>query len=117
MRVTLFKRMLKSRILRSSVTLFLLAYALSQLQLDQLRESNLQYVVPLSSASLVVATVVALGTVRWLLVMRVLTLKISTHSALKWTMIGHFFNQAFPSTIGGDAVRGLLAGRESGDLP
>jgi len=109
--------MLRSRILRSSVTLFLLAYALSQFKLDQFREVNWQYLILLLSASLVVASVVALGAARWLLVVRVLTLKISPCSALQWTMIGHFFNQAFPSTMGGDAVRGFLAARESGDLP
>ena len=31
-------------------------------------------------------------------------------------MIGHFFNQIFPSSIGGDVVRGVLAGRGSGDI-
>ena len=115
--MTLFKRMLRSRILRLSVTLFFLAYALSQFKLNQLREVNWQYFILLVSASLVLATVVALGAVRWLRVARGLALQISFCSALQWTMIGHFFNQAFPSTIGGDAVRGFLAARESGDPP
>jgi uncharacterized protein (TIRG00374 family) len=117
MRVTLFKKMLKSRMLRLGVTFFLLAYALSRLELDQLREANWHYLILILSASFVPVTVVGLSTVRWLLVVRVIPLQISSWSALQWTMIGHFFNQAFPSIIGGDAVRGFLATRQTGDLP
>lgn len=31
-------------------------------------------------------------------------------------MIGHFFNQVFPSSIGGDVVRGYLAGRQTQNM-
>lgn len=49
---------------------------------------------------------VLIANIRWLLVLKQLGLTIFFSKALRYLWIGVFFNQALPSSIGGDAVRG-----------
>ena len=56
-------------------------------------------------ALLVVIIEVLVANIRWCLVLKQLNLNISFIKALRYLWIGVFFNQALPSSIGGDAVR------------
>jgi uncharacterized membrane protein YbhN (UPF0104 family) len=103
--------------LRWGVTLALLAYALSQLTADQIAEiAGWNSAALLLASSLVLLAVVGLNTVRWLLVARICRVQLPWRESFQWTMIGHFFNQIFPSSVGGDVVRGILAGRGINDM-
>jgi len=112
------RKFLTSGLVRWSITAALVIYAASYLKRDDIRELIHPYHALLLlwvAAALVV--LVALNAIRWLLVARALTLQIPWGQSLHWTMIGHFFNQVVPSSIGGDVMRGLLAGRWTGDMP
>ena len=50
-------------------------------------------------------SVALLHTARWLAVIDANGAQISFRKALQMVLIGHFFNQALPSSVGGDAVR------------
>jgi glycosyltransferase 2 family protein len=103
--------------LRWGVTLALLAYALSRLSADQIAEiASWHSAVLLLASSVVLLIVVGLNTVRWLLVARICRVQMPSWRSFQWTMIGHFFNQIFPSSVGGDVVRGILAGRGINDM-
>ena len=56
---------------------------------------------------------VFVATARWFIVLNWLKVKISYSSALRYLWIGVFFNQALPSSIGGDAVRGYFLCKQS----
>ncbi|MEP4378232.1 MAG: lysylphosphatidylglycerol synthase transmembrane domain-containing protein [Alphaproteobacteria bacterium] len=56
-------------------------------------------------AALFFAAIVALGTARWRLVLRSLNVELPATTALRLFLIGMFFNQTLPSSIGGDAMR------------
>jgi uncharacterized membrane protein YbhN (UPF0104 family) len=50
-------------------------------------------------------SIALLHTARWLAVINANGSRISFRNALQMVLIGHFFNQALPSSVGGDAVR------------
>jgi glycosyltransferase 2 family protein len=111
------RRFLRSRALRWGVTLVLLAYAISQLGADQIAQIAIwNSVALLLVSSVVLLIVVGLNTVRWLVVARICQIQMSWWRSFQWTMIGHFFNQIFLSSVGGDVVRGVLAGRGIDDM-
>lgn len=57
-------------------------------------------------ASVAIALAIALlHTARWVAVLKANTTPLSFKTALQVVLIGHFFNQALPSSVGGDAVR------------
>lgn len=58
----------------------------------------------------------ALVTVRWWLVARTTETILSLTAALRILVIGMFFNQTLPSSVGGDAVRVWLVTREGAPL-
>ena len=108
---------LRLRALRWGVTLALLAYAVSQLSADQIAAiAGWNSVALLLVSSVVLSIVVGLNTVRWLLVARICQVQMPCWRSFQWTMIGHFFNQILPSSVGGDVVRGVLAGRGIDDM-
>jgi uncharacterized membrane protein YbhN (UPF0104 family) len=110
-------RFLNSRGLRWGVSLALLACAISQLGADQIAElASWNSLALLLASSLVLLVVVGLNTVRWLLVARTCQVEMPWWQSFQWTMIGHFFNQTFPSSVGGDVIRGVLAGRGIDDM-
>lgn len=49
--------------------------------------------------------ILALNAIRWVIVLRIYEIRFSLRLSLLWTMIGHFFNQILPTSVGGDAVR------------
>lgn len=64
-------------------------------------------------ALVVLVLQVALVTVRWWLVARVTATVLRAAAALRILVIGMFFNQTLPSSVGGDAVRVWLVTREN----
>jgi uncharacterized membrane protein YbhN (UPF0104 family) len=65
-------------------------------------------------AILVIQT--GLVTIRWWLVARITDTALSLPAALRILLIGMFFNQTLPSSVGGDAVRVWLVTREGSSL-
>ena len=62
------------------------------------------------AATLLGVTAIALSisllhTVRWIAVIEAASARLKFGTALQVVLIGHFFNQALPSSVGGDAVR------------
>ena len=62
-------------------------------------------------ALVLAAAVLPMAAIRWQLVTRAIGEPVTPSDALSITAIGWFFNQTLPSTIGGDAVRVILAYR------
>ena len=106
-----------SRFVRWGVSLALIAYAVSQLKSDDIREvANWSGLALLVAASSVLVIVIGLNALRWVIIARICELRIPLGRSFQWTMVGHFFNQILPSSIGGDVIRGVLAGRGTGDI-
>ena len=68
--------------------------------------------IALAFASLLAS--IAAGSLRWRDVSAVCGAPLSFATALRYNLIGAFFNQVLPSSIGGDAVRLWLVGRNAG---
>lgn len=64
----------------------------------------------------VLALQTGLVTVRWWLVARITDTTLTLPAALRILLIGMFFNQTLPSSVGGDAVRVWLVTREGSSL-
>jgi len=58
-----------------------------------------------AAALVLFAVLVAFGVVRWWLVLRAVTRELPVFLCTRLTLIGLFFNQTLPSTVGGDASR------------
>ena len=56
-------------------------------------------------AVLIACAQVPLSAWRWREIITICKSKLSPSTALRYTVIGHFFSQVLPSTVGGDAVR------------
>ena len=65
-----------------------------------------------AAALLLFAFLVTAGVTRWWLILRAVTPGMNFPSATRLTLIGLFFNQTLPSSIGGDALRVFYAWRE-----
>ncbi len=68
-------------------------------------EADIMFVI---LALFVLIAEVFIATTRWLIVLNWLKINISYSSTLRFLWIGAFFNQALPSSIGGDALRGYF---------
>ena len=109
---------LERRSCDGSVTAGLLAVALSRLNAAQIAHiTNARGVTLLLIASFTMLIVLAINTIRWVLIGQAMSLKMCWLDAFRWILIGQFFNQFFPSSVGGDIVRGAIAGHSTGDLP
>jgi glycosyltransferase 2 family protein len=62
-------------------------------------------VLTLFLAIAIALSIALLHTLRWLAVVNASGSRLSFKTALQVVLIGHFFNQALPSSVGGDAVR------------
>lgn len=67
-------------------------------------------------AAILVLLQLALGSVRWKLISDLLDAPLQLGRALRYTLIGQFFNQVLPTAVGGDAVRAWLASRDGAPL-
>jgi glycosyltransferase 2 family protein len=61
--------------------------------------------VTLLLATVIVWSIMLLQTLRWLAVIKANGTQLGFKTALQVVLIGHFFNQILPSSVGGDAVR------------
>lgn len=97
-------------VLKLGVTVALLAWLASKLDLDQAfaRIVDLAPVPALAAVCLIVALSVN-NTYRWMLVMRAIEAWLPFPKSFRILYIGLFFNQTLPSAVGGDAVRMYLA--------
>jgi uncharacterized membrane protein YbhN (UPF0104 family) len=68
----------------------------------------------LALAGFVIMLQIALAAIRWNLLADLCGAPLSVATAFRFNMIGTFFNQTLPSSIGGDAVRLWLVGRRAG---
>ncbi len=59
--------------------------------------------------------VVLAGGLRWRLIVQACGLPLTAAAAIRYTFIAAFFNQTLPASVGGDAARIWLLGRESGN--
>lgn len=92
---------------RAFFTILLLGVLASAVDLRAVRlglDGNLVRALILSFLLLIAALV--FSAVRWVLVSRMVGVRLGAMNAFAVVMIGHFFNQLLPTSFGGDAVRG-----------
>lgn len=70
----------------------------------------------LGLAALFFGVIVVLGTARWQLVLQSLAVSLPLGTTLRLFLIGMFFNQTLPSSIGGDATRVFYLWRAGTDV-
>jgi uncharacterized membrane protein YbhN (UPF0104 family) len=101
--------------LKAAISLLLLYLALDFIKLETLRE-RLAQIEPawIAAAQLTLALQIILVALRWQQIAERCGAELSGKRALLYTLIGTFFNQALPSTVGGDAARVWLLARETG---
>ena len=98
--------------LKFVVSAALLYFAIGRIQVDtigeRLKELDPAWLVAAVGIGLLQA---ALGAVRWQRIASLCGAAMPQGQALRFNMIGAFFNQVLPSTVGGDAARIVLAAR------
>ena len=67
-------------------------------------------------AMLIIALQIIIANIRWQIVLNNFKFKLSYMTTLRYLWIGLFFNQALPSSIGGDALRGYYLSRSGANL-
>lgn len=96
-----------SVLIKLAVTVFFFVLIFDKVNVNAtikiLKETDLFFFV---IALIVMIFEILIANIRWRLVLNQLGLSISFTKSLKYLWIGVFFNQALPSSIGGDAVRG-----------
>jgi len=93
----------------------LLYFAVRLVNFDALRERFTRIDYRWIAAALVVLILqIGLAGVRWQRIAKICGSRISWRRATLYTLIGTFFNQALPSTVGGDAARIWLMARDTG---
>ena len=93
--------------IRALFTVLLLGVLASAVDLQAVRlglDGSLVYALVISFVLLIVALV--FSSLRWVLISRMVGVRLGRTSAFAVVMIGHFFNQLLPTSFGGDAVRG-----------
>lgn len=108
-------------LLRSVISLGLLALLVWKIPRDQLTDVDVQW----SSASagwllgalLFMFGAFVLAAVRWKITLQTMGVERSTSSLLRHTLAGQFIGNVLPTTIGGDALRIHRLGKEIGHTP
>ena len=67
-------------------------------------------------AMLMIALQIIIANIRWQIVLNNFKFQLSYMATLRYLWIGLFFNQALPSSIGGDALRGYYLSRSGANL-
>jgi glycosyltransferase 2 family protein len=100
-------------IFKISITGWLLWYLIEKIDFQSVI-LQLRSMQPLWAAAAVITLLVQLLLVgiRWYFVGQLVGAKLSLPQALRLVLIGQFFNQLLPSSIGGDAVRTWMATRD-----
>lgn len=88
------------------VSVSLIALVLSRTDSDAVLAKFAEARIPwLGVAAAFFSLIVVLGTTRWRLVLKGLGVRLPVRTVLRLFLIGMFFNQTLPSSIGGDAMR------------
>jgi hypothetical protein len=99
-------------IFKAAISIALLYFAFRFVQFGSLRERftrlDFRWV---TIALFSLAIQIVLVSLRWQLIAKICGSEINQARALLYTLIGSFFNQLLPSTVGGDAVRMWLMAR------
>jgi hypothetical protein len=100
-------------ILKLSVTVGLIWLVLSKVDLAplEMRFTSLQ-TGPVAAALVILLGQLVLTGIRWYLVAHILGINIKLGLATQLSLVGQFFNQVLPSSVGGDGVRAWLLSRE-----
>ncbi len=98
-----------AKVLVSAALLFFLARKLDWPAMGQ-RLAGAS-VTPLALALVLLTVTVAIAGLRWRVLVRQAGAQLSLTQAVQLTFAGMFFGQVLPATIGGDVVRGVMAGR------
>jgi uncharacterized membrane protein YbhN (UPF0104 family) len=103
--------------LKLAITLGLLAYLLSKVQIAPVvRQIRTMAPAAAVAAEALLLLQLALLAWRWQLVNRIVDAPMRAGQVLRLAAIGHFFNQILPSGFAGDAARAWLAAREGVQL-
>jgi glycosyltransferase 2 family protein len=101
-----------ARLLKILVSVALMFFALRKIDFQTLvSRLDLGSLGWIALAVLTALLQVGLGGLRWREIAAECGLPLTTRQALRFTLIGTFFNQALPSSVGGDAMRIWLAQR------
>ncbi|MHB0954002.1 MAG: lysylphosphatidylglycerol synthase transmembrane domain-containing protein [Allorhizobium sp.] len=103
--------------LRLVLTIVLLGMVLRNMDFGSIKEGlqgNLGPALALSFGLLLFA--LALSSLRWILVSRIIGVNLELANAVPIVLIGHFFNQLLPTSFGGDAMRGWCLWRQGTTL-
>ena len=104
-------------IIKSLVSGFLIFYALRASDfsaiLSTLKASHLRFI---GIASAMIAAGYAISALRWQILLKAQKVSISLFDLIKYYLIGAFFNNFLPTTIGGDIVRAYDASKASNSL-
>jgi glycosyltransferase 2 family protein len=99
--------------LKAAISLLLIWFLLGRVDLAKVLERVRHLGVADALLCIAVLTLqTGLVTVRWSLVARMIRMPLELWTALRILVIGMFFNQTLPSSVGGDAVRVWLLTRE-----
>src|SRR3546814_7064383 len=101
-----------SPLLKLAVTVGLLAWLASGVDLGQVRERLAAVGVPAAlAATMVLAMLIPATAARWGVVQHAIAAPLPGPALLRLTLVGLFFNQLLPAPIGGDAMRAWGAAR------
>jgi len=91
---------------KAAITLLLLALLFRKIDYSATLR-HLRDITPLTAIAgvLILSAAVAIATARWSIVLRSMGRSCTGWNLFRFNLIGQFFNQALPSTIGGDGVR------------
>lgn len=91
---------------KTVISLALMAWVVRSLDLSSLKRvaTGIGWPLVLAAFALTVLQVVLLG-LRWHRIVHWLGASLPVAEAIRWSFVGVFFNQAMPSSVGGDAVR------------
>lgn len=96
------------------VSLGLIVFLFKIVDLENLKETLMGIdPVYLVLAVIVMFSIVILASVRWRLCLAAQGIDISVGSSINYSLIGFFFNNFAPSTVGGDVAKGFIVGRSS----
>ena len=116
------KRVLQNRLLilalKLLVSLSLMLLLLQQVELEQIYEKSKSILIKYHALILglfLIQTIIA--SERWFTICKAIKIQTNRLTLLKYFCIGLFFNQALPSSIGGDAIRIWMIKRHADTIP
>lgn len=95
-----------ARIVKVVLTAALLGWAVTSVDADRLAAALREFdAAGIAAATVLLVLQAVLIGWRWRVVLRLLDVALRFATALRWIFVGLFFNQALPTSVGGDALR------------